>query len=140
MFLEKKPAGKKGETYPIGNPSNMQFDLLVRNSTHRMGWAYSELITLGDKFNDQYVVETLINLNESGGAVGTSSVSTPENSLETKAGESRTMNVSYKIMFTLNCDVKFGDIIATSSNFSGRRGHRHRRVEISAEGIYDAKA
>ena len=135
LFLKKKPAGKKGETYPIGNRSNMQFDLSVRNSTHQMGWAYSELVTLGDKFNDPFAFGTLINLDESDVAVRNSSVSKPENSLETKAGESRTMNVSYRITLGLQRGVKFGDMIPTHSNFSGGR----IRVEISAEGIYDAE-
>ena len=72
MYLEKKPTEEKGETYLIENPSNMQFDLSVRNSTHQMGWAYSELITLGDKFNDPFFVRTLISLNESDVAVGNS--------------------------------------------------------------------
>ena len=86
-----------------------------------MGWAYSELIYLGDKFNDPFVVGTLISLDESDVAVGNSSVSKPKNSLETKASESRIMNVSYRINLVLKRGVKFGDMIPTSSNFSGGR-------------------
>ena len=135
LFLEKKPAGKRRETYPSGNPSNMQFDLSVRNSTHQMGWAYSQLITLGDKFNDPYVLQPLISLDESSVTVGTSSISKPDNSLDTKAEKSRTMNVSYRINLMMRRGVKIGDMIPTPSNFSGGR----IEVEISAEGIYDAE-
>ena len=74
------------------------------------------MITLGDKFNEPFVVRTLISLDESNVVVGNSLVSKPENSLETKVGESRTMNVSYKINLVLKCGVKFGDMIPTSFN------------------------
>ena len=112
LLLKKKPAEKKGETYPNGYPSDMQYDMSVRSSRHQMGWAYLQLITLGDKFNEPYV-QHLNSLEESSVAV---------------AIESKTMNVSYRIRLTLNPDVN-------SSNFSGVQ----TEVEISAEGIYDAK-
>ncbi|CBI20307.3 unnamed protein product, partial [Vitis vinifera] len=86
LCLKKKPAEKKGVAYPNGYSSDMQLDMSVRNSTHLMGWAYSELITLGDSL-------------------------------------------------TLEPGVKFGDMIISPSNFSGI----YTPVEISAEGIYDAK-
>ncbi|RVW93131.1 hypothetical protein CK203_031377 [Vitis vinifera] len=134
LCLKKKPAEKKGVAYPNGYSSDMQLDMSVRNSTHLVGWAYSELITLGDKFYDRYA-QSIVSIEESSVAVATSSASTLENSLETNASDSRPMNVSYRISLTLEPGVKFGDMIISPSNFSGI----YTPVEISAEGIYDAK-
>lgn len=104
--------GKKGK-YPSGYSPDMRFDMMVRNRKGKITWGYSSPLSVGDRF---YELLPMFARNfDSAVEVNRSS-------------NNNVFNVSYVMSFTKHSDFKLGGGFPSA-----------KLVEISAEGIYDAK-
>ncbi|KAK0599799.1 hypothetical protein LWI29_008769 [Acer saccharum] len=112
--LREKPKKKKRERYTDKYSSDMQFDIRVRRKLGNTSWGYATPITVGYRFYQRSMFPIVL-----------SSIN-PNNS---KASANSPITVSYKIGIRLFDKISLSDIISTSSE----------RVEITAEGIYDAE-
>ncbi|KAA8526833.1 hypothetical protein F0562_008938 [Nyssa sinensis] len=114
--MKKKPVKKRGKRYPGEFSYDMRFDMLVKNSRGKFAWGSAVPISVGGQFYEPSPVTIW------GSALENAAVErTPV--VKADPGYSGTLNISYKISIS-------------SSNLSlSSNGH----VEISAEGIYDAK-
>ncbi|KAL5804515.1 hypothetical protein ACOSQ3_031315 [Xanthoceras sorbifolium] len=115
----QNPEKNMGERYPNEYSSDMQFDIRVIRYKGNISWGYATPLTVGDRFYQRSMYPVALS-------------SSPKNST---APANSPINVSYKIGIRLSPGVTLGgkvlqsDIISTSSE----------RVEITAEGIYDAE-
>ncbi|TXG66930.1 hypothetical protein EZV62_008205 [Acer yangbiense] len=118
----KKPVKKSGENYPDGYSTEMSFDTSVRDSREAFAWGYWSPIFVGDQI-----------FPWSSGLFMPLSSSMPESfSLEANTSNGRPLNISYKISLTPQYTAHRTALFNISSGYN-------RRVEISAEGIYDAE-
>ena len=126
LCQKKKCAENKGERYPNPNDFSfdMQFDMMVKNSTGVMAWGSAAPFFVGDNLYDPFEYGIPSSSSEPGSSV-----------VEANARHISPVNISYKISFTLEPGAEFGGIISPFSESLGR----HMKVDISAEGIYDAK-
>ena len=110
LCQKKNSAGNKWERYPNPKESfDMQFDMVVKNSNGVMGWVSASPFFVGDNLYNPFEYGTLSSISN--------------------ARKIRPVNISYLISFTLEHGAEFG----LSS------GTHNIKVDISAEGIYDAK-
>ncbi|KAK3198966.1 hypothetical protein Dsin_022381 [Dipteronia sinensis] len=121
--LVKKPVKKSGENYPTGYSTEMSFDTSVRDSRGSFAWGYWSPISVGDQI-----------FQWSSGSLNPLSTAMPESSsLEANTSNSRPQNISYKISLSpLYAERRAALFNISSSGYN-------RRVEIFAEGIYDAE-
>ncbi|XP_022717741.1 uncharacterized protein LOC111276229 [Durio zibethinus] len=112
----KKPARSKGERHPTGdNFIDMKFDMSLKSSEGKTGWGFAVPISVGDRLCKQYVHLT--------GA--------PPNSRPVRTALSGPVNISYEIGITLRPAPKVdGGVVLYNVT--------REKVEITAEGIYDA--
>lgn len=102
----------KGTAYPDGYSTDMRFDMTVRNKKGDTSWGYSSPLSVGDKFYKPPLV-----------------FSKPTESVtDGNHSKSSMLNISYVISFKNNPKFKLGGGVPPM-----------KFVEISAEGIYDAK-
>ncbi|KAK2639040.1 hypothetical protein Ddye_026835 [Dipteronia dyeriana] len=115
--LREKPEKKKRERYADKYSSDMQFDIRVRRNLGNISWGYATPISVGYRFYQRSMFPI---------ALSSSSSINPNNS---EASANSPIIVSYKVGIRLFDKISLSDIISTSSE----------RVEITAEGIYDAE-
>ncbi|TXG66977.1 hypothetical protein EZV62_008252 [Acer yangbiense] len=119
----KKHVKKSGENYPDGYSTEMRFDTSVRDSRGAVAWGYWSPISVGDQI-----------FQWSSGSFMPLSSSMPESSsLEANTSNSKPLTISYKISLSpLYAERRTALFNVSSSGYN-------RRVEIFAEGIYDAE-
>ncbi|KAA8515255.1 hypothetical protein F0562_018515 [Nyssa sinensis] len=106
-----KIEGKEG-TYPDGYLLDMRFDMTVRNRKGKIAWGYSSPLSVGDIFYNPHATFAR----------------PAESAVDVNSSHGSMLNISYVISYTRPPDFKQGgDVLSTKS------------VDISAEGIYDAK-
>ncbi|KAL6314789.1 hypothetical protein AAG906_027138 [Vitis piasezkii] len=124
---EKMPVGNKGTAYPEANSFDMQFDMSVKSSTEIIAWGSSAPLFVGEIFYDPLVSFEPFSLSSS----------MQENSaVESHSRRIVPENISYKMSFKLKPGPESDGII---SPFSSSSSGMYLQVEISAEGIYEAK-
>ncbi|XP_034678865.1 uncharacterized protein LOC117909071 [Vitis riparia] len=124
---EKMPVGNKGTAYPEANSFDMQFDMSVKSSTEIIAWGSSAPLFVGEIFYDPLVSFEPFSLSSS----------MQENSaVESHSRRIGPENISYKMSFKLKPGPESNGII---NPFSSSSLGMYLQVEISAEGIYEAK-
>ncbi|XVE50258.1 hypothetical protein DITRI_Ditri01bG0147500 [Diplodiscus trichospermus] len=113
----KKPARNEGERYPTGaNFVDMKFDMSLKSSDGKTGWGSALPLCEGDQLYNQ-------NLHR---------MSAPPSSWPVRTALSSPVNISYEIGITLRPAPKVdGGVVLYNLT-------RREKVEITAEGIYDA--
>ena len=124
---EKMPVGNKGTAYPEANSFDMQFDMSVKSSTEIIAWGSSAPLFVGEIFYDPLV---------SFEPFSPSSSMQENSAVESHSRRIGPENISYKMSFKLKHGPESDGII---SPFSSSSSGMYLQVEISAEGIYEAK-
>ncbi|KAI8000467.1 hypothetical protein LOK49_LG09G00692 [Camellia lanceoleosa] len=103
---------RKGGTYPNGYSSDMRFDMTVKNSKGQVAWGYSSPLSVGDWLYKPHSVFAR----------------EAESAVQVNNSQRRVLNISYILSFTPPPNFKLGGELSSTKS-----------VEISAEGVYDAK-